>query len=92
MIGLKDMQRARVAPAGHRVDEDQRVPILEQVVGEVHAADAVVGDPDTRIVLADFGVANHFRAESVIAQEDVADPGHQDARCHVRHLKWLHPP
>ena len=35
-----------VAAAGQRVDEDQRVVPVEQVVGEVHAADAVVDDAD----------------------------------------------
>src|ERR1700756_5855543 len=82
VLGLEDVQGARAAAAGHRVIEDQRVPFLEQVVGEVHAPDAVVDDADIRIVLWDLGVTDYFRAESVVSQEDIADPGYQDARCH----------
>src|ERR1700739_1349055 len=82
MVGLEDVQGAGAAAAGHRVDEDQRVPFLEQVVGQVHAPDAVVDDTDTRIVLRDLGVADYLRAESVVTQEDVAEPGYQDERCH----------
>ena len=33
-------------PVGQRVDQDQRVPGVEQVVGQVQAADAVVDHPD----------------------------------------------
>lgn len=36
MIGLEDVQRAGMAAAGYGVDEDQRVPLLEQVIGQVH--------------------------------------------------------
>src|SRR5262249_4896556 len=80
-VGLEDVQRAWAAAAGHRVDEDQRVPFLKQVVGQVHASDAVVDDADTRIVLCDLGISDYFRAESVVTQEDVADPGYQDGGC-----------
>ena len=82
MVGLEDVQRARAAAAGYRVDENQRVPLLEQVVGQVHAPDAVVDDADARIVLRELGIADHFGSEAVVSQEDVADSGHQDARCH----------
>ena len=82
MVGLEDVQCARLAAAGYRVDENQRVPLLEQVVGKVHAPDTVVEDADIRIVLWKIGIADHFGSESVVSQEDVADSGHQDARCH----------
>ena len=79
MVGLEDVQCARAAAAGYRVDEDQRVPIVQQVVGQMHAPDAVVDDPHARIVLLDCDVADHLGAEPVVAEEDVADTGHQDA-------------
>ena len=44
VVGLEDVQCAGRAAIGQRVDEHQRVPLLEQVVGEVHAPDAVVDD------------------------------------------------
>lgn len=83
VIGLEDVQRAGMAAAGYGVDEDQRVPFLEQVIGQVHPPDSVVDDLDHRIILRQFGIADHFGAESVIPQEAVADPGYQDAGCHA---------
>src|ERR1700722_8694752 len=82
MVGLEHMQRARLAATRYRVDEDQRVPLLEQVIRQVHARDAVVDHADSRIVLWQLGFTDNFGAEPVVAQEDVADPGYQDARCH----------
>src|SRR5580693_4469001 len=80
------MHGARVAAAGYRVDEDQGVPLLEQVVSQVHAPDAVVDDAHTRIVRRDRCVPDYFRAEAVVSQEDVADSGYQDACCHASGL------
>ena len=76
------MQGARAAAAGHRVDEDQRVPGVEQVVGQVHAPDAVIDDANDRIVGGDRGVPDYLGAEAVVSQEDVANSGNQYARCH----------
>ena len=83
MIGLEDVQRARVAAVGYRVDQDQRVPLVEQVVGQVHAPDAVV-DRHARSAssLRDLGVPDHLGAEPVVPEEDVADSGNQDASRH----------
>ncbi|OOK82301.1 hydrogenase maturation hupD domain protein [Mycobacterium kansasii] len=92
MIGLEDVQGARIAAAGHRVDQHQGVPALEQVVGQMHAADAVVDDADLRTVLRNRGVAQHLGAETVVPQENVADSGDQDARCHGLTRARLHPP
>src|ERR1700744_337179 len=79
MVGLEDVQRPRASAIGYRVDEDQRIPIVKQVVGQVHAPDAVVDHPHTRIVVPDRDVPDYLGAESVVAEEDVADAGHQDA-------------
>src|ERR1700735_1093014 len=79
MVGLEDVQSPRAAAIGYRVDEDQRVPAFKQVVGQVHAPDAVVDDPHARIVLLDWDVPDYLGAEPVVAEEDIADAGHQDA-------------
>src|ERR1700748_1546762 len=79
MVGLQDVQSPRAAAIGYRVDEDQRVPVVKQVVGQVHASDAVVDGPHARIVLPDWDVPDYLGAEPVVAEEDVADAGHQDA-------------
>jgi hypothetical protein len=66
---------------GHGVDQDERVvPTVEQVVGQVHPADAVVGDVDTLRHLTRVDPAYDLDAEAVVPEEDVADPGHQHPR------------
>jgi hypothetical protein len=45
----------------------------------VHAPNAVVDGPHARIVLPDWDVPDYLGAEPVVAEEDVADPGHQHA-------------
>ena len=63
----------RAAP-GVRVDHDQRVVPVQQVVREVHAADAVVGHPDPGRQAAGRGQsADHLRAESVVAEKEIAE-------------------
>src|ERR1700684_1494433 len=79
MVRLEDVQSPRAAAIGYRVDEDQRVPVVKQVVGQVHAPDAVVDGPDARIIPLDWDVPDHLGAEPVVAEEDVADAGHQNA-------------
>ena len=78
MIGLEDVQGARRSAIGQGVHEHQRVVPVEQVVGKVHAADAVVDDPHTwaRDVFGDM--AHHLGTETVVAEEDVADTGYQN--------------
>src|ERR1700733_991244 len=79
MVGVEYVQTPGAAAIGYRVDEDQRVPVVKQVVGQVHAPDAVVDGPDVRIILPDWDVPDYLGAEPVVAEEDVADAGHQDA-------------
>src|ERR1700678_1732048 len=79
MVGLEDVQSPRDAAIGYRLDEDQRVPVVKQVVGQVHAPDAVVDGPDARIILLDWDVPDYLGAEPVVAEEDVADAGYQNA-------------
>src|ERR1700722_18895188 len=79
MVRLEDVQSSRAAGVGDRGEEDQRVPVVKQVVGQVHAPDAVVDGPHARIVLPDWDMPDHLGAEPVVAEEDVADAGHQNA-------------
>src|ERR1700722_740571 len=79
MVRLEDVQSSRAAGVGDRGEEYQRVPVVKQIVGQVHAPDAVVDGPDARIVLPDWDVPDYLGAEPVVAEEDVADTGHQDA-------------
>ena len=67
--------------AGQRVDDHQRVVPVEQVVGQVHATDAVV---DGAHVLGQASgrarPPDDLGPEPVVAEEQVADPGNQDRR------------
>src|ERR1700731_830932 len=84
MVGLEHVHRPRRATVGDRVDEHQRIPVLEQVVGQMHTADAVIGgaypvgavDPAT-------DVPHHLGTETVVTEKDVADAGYQDAGRHT---------
>ncbi len=49
MVGLEHVQGAGCAPVGQRIDEHQGVETVEQVVGQVHPRDSVVGDTDRRV-------------------------------------------
>jgi hypothetical protein len=63
------------------VHEDQRVVRVEQVVRQVHAPDAVVGHPyPGRQGVLRGQPPDDLGAEAVVAEEEVADPGHQHAR------------
>ncbi len=77
VVGLENVDGARRAAAGQRVDEHQRLAAVEQVVGQVHAPDSVVRYPNVRAgdVLGDM--AHHLGSEPVVAEEDVADAGYQ---------------
>ena len=64
--------------------QHERVVPVEQLVREVHAADAEVLDPD--VVRRRLGPRDHavgdLDAEAVVAEEDVADARNEDARRH----------
>ena len=71
---------------GNHVDDHQRVVAVEQVVGEMHAADPVVDDPHPGSAgRAAAEPANDLGTEAVVAEEDVADAGYQDSRA-MSHL------
>ena len=92
MVGLEDVQGARAAAIGYRVDEDQRIPVFKQVVSQVHAPDAVVDDPHARIILLDWDVPDYLGAKPVVAEEDIADAGYQDAHWNRSGPSTLHVP
>ncbi len=82
VVGLEDVKGAGRAAIGHRVDEHERVPILEQVIREVHAPDSVVDR--MHLIFAAVGhlpddVSHHLGSETVVSEEDVADAGYQDS-------------
>ncbi len=78
MVGLEDVQGAGRPAVGEGVDEHQRVASVEQVVGQVHAADSVVHHPHSRTRDVFGHMAHHLGAEAVVAEEDVADTGYQN--------------
>src|SRR5262249_23531767 len=68
---------AGLVPARGGVDEDGGVVAAGEVVGEVHAADPVVGHPDPA-GQADRGEPlGDLGAEPVVTEEDVADTSDQ---------------
>ena len=70
------------------VDQDRRVEPLGQVVSQVHAPDAVVGDPHPFGERLAGQPPGHLDAEAVVGQEDVAQAGDERAAggfAHVRH-------
>ena len=75
---LDDGDGADRAPVGQRVDHHQRVPGLEQVVGEVQAADAVVDHPDAVGPGLGGQPADDLAAEPVVGPEHVPDAGDED--------------
>ncbi|GAA2561161.1 hypothetical protein GCM10010409_41290 [Mycolicibacterium diernhoferi] len=75
MLGFEGVHGAGRTPVGQRIDEHQRIPAVEQVVGQVHAPDAVVDRAHLRSVRVDM--AHHLGAEAVVSEEYVADPGNQ---------------
>ena len=82
--GSRTGEGPRLLARGHGVDEDQGVVAVEQLVGQVHPADAEVGDAHALGHLLGDQAAGHLRTEAVVGQEDVADPGHQDVALTVR--------
>src|SRR5271156_4420311 len=84
MVGLEHVHRPGRAAVGNRIDEYQRIPVLEQVVGQMHAPDAVIGGAYTLgAVHPAKDMTQHLGTEAVVAEEDVADAGYQDAGGHT---------
>ncbi len=67
LVDLEQGDRARRVPAGRRVDEHEHVVAVEQLVGEVHAADAVVGDLDAVGAGSAGQLPHDLDAEPVVA-------------------------
>src|SRR5271165_3390617 len=90
MVGLEHVHRPGRAAIGDRVDEYQRIPVLEQVVGQMHAPDAVVGGAHpVGAVDPVEDVTQHLGTEAVVAEEDVADAGYQDAGRHTAAVEFI---
>ena len=81
-VGLDDVDSPRFAATLHGVDQDQPVVAVEQLVGQVHAADSEVDhlDPARQGWARVRGEpGGHLHAEAVVAEEDVPDARDQDA-------------
>ena len=76
---LQHPQLTRLPNAGDRVDQHQRVVPVEQVVREVHAADAVVDHADAVGDRSSGEPAGHLGPEAVVAEEQVPDARDEDA-------------
>ena len=77
-----------LADIGFVQQADEPRDVLEQVVGQVHAADAVVGDPDTPVTVeAREELADQLGAEAVVAEEDVTDARDQDAGHYICRIR-----
>jgi len=79
-IRFDRVQRSRSAALRDGVDEDRGVVAAAgELVGEMNASNAEIDDlhaiPERLIAQT----LRDFHAEPVVAQEDVADAGHQDA-------------
>src|ERR1700677_2380091 len=74
--------RAWLVPPRRGVDQDEQVAAIEQVIDQVHAADAEVADLHTGRIRAFTKQLDHLDPEGVIAQEHVAHAGHQGASRH----------
>ena len=72
-------ERAGRVPLADRVDEDERAVAVEQPVGQMHAADADVGDLDAGRQVPPGQPARHLDPEPVVGEEDVADTGDEYA-------------
>jgi hypothetical protein len=87
VVGIEHPQRTRRASIGDRVDQYQCGPVLEQVVGQVHAADPVVDHLDRRArevaaIRTRPGMSDYLGSEAVVTEEYVADTGHEDSWRH----------
>jgi len=79
-LGLDEVERPGPPAARDRVDQDDRVIAVEQGVGQVEPPDAEVDDADPLRQGPASQPVDDLDAEGVVAQEDVADPGDEDAR------------
>jgi hypothetical protein len=75
---------ARLAARGGGVDQDDGVIALGNVVREMHAADPVISNPDSVGQVHGSQTLGDLRAETIVAEEDVAYSGDQDASCRLR--------
>jgi hypothetical protein len=80
MVGLEDVNGAGCSAAGDGVDEDECFTPVEQVIGQVHAPDAVVHQLDSRTGESMRDMTHHLGTETVVAEEDVTDPSYQNSR------------
>jgi hypothetical protein len=94
-IGLDDGDGTGRLAVGECIDEDGGFVAILQGVGEVEAANAEIDDARFRGQVAGCKAAGDFDAESIVAEEDVADAGDEDGgldgfgACACRDLRVL---
>src|SRR5215475_7111531 len=82
---LQHINRPRSPAARGGIDQNGAVIDIAKVVGEVHAADAVIGDRDAFRQLAFGQPLGDFHAEPVVAEEDVSSAADESAPGAGRH-------
>src|SRR3954468_8765292 len=78
---LDDVDGAGLRAARSRIDEDRRLPLLEERVGQIHAANPEVDRADAVGKAPLRKPPQDLDAESVVAEEEITDAGDED--CHL---------
>ena len=78
-VRLDHVERTGRAPTRRRVHQDGRVVAVEQRVGEVQPTDPEIDDAHALRLQAFVQSAHDLDPEAVVAEEHVADAGHEDA-------------
>ena len=79
-VGSEHVDGAGLPTPWHGVNEDRRGRVVEQRECKVESADAVVGDADVLRIAPGGELPDDLDTESVVAEEDVSDSGHEDRR------------
>lgn len=77
-VDLEHVQCPGTAPARQRVYQDEGIPAVEQIVGQVYAPNPVVAQSNIGIRHGRRQTPHHLGTESVVTEKDIADAGHQN--------------
>ncbi len=81
-LGLEDAEGPGIVPPPDGIDEDEDVVAVEELIGEMDAADAELPHLHTLGHGQARQTACHLHSETVVAEEDVPDAGHEHPRRH----------
>ena len=80
-----EIHRSRFAAARSGIHQNRGlVWMVEELVRQMNAADAEVGDAHPLGELLQLKTPRHFDAEAVVAEKNIADTGNQDTLRHNR--------